>query len=66
MEAKIDHHTEELAAHREVEDALSGGTSEIDLESKFRRLEGKDGNAKNAPELDDEIAALKKKIRIGT
>jgi phage shock protein A len=66
MEAKIDHHTEEVAAHREVEDALSSGTSDIDLESKFRRLEGKDGNAKSAPELDDEIAALKKKIRIGT
>ncbi len=66
MEAKIDHHTEEVAAHREVEEALAGGSDAVDLEAKFRRLEGKDGNAKASPELDDEIAALKKKIRIGT
>jgi phage shock protein A len=65
MEAKIDHHAEEVAAHREVEDAL-GTRDDVDLEAKFRRLEGKDGNAKANPELDDEIAALKKKIRIGT
>jgi len=41
MEDKIDHASEEVAAHREVEDALSGGVNEIELESKFRQLEGK-------------------------
>ena len=69
MEAQIDHHADEVAAHREVEEALGKGQSEVDLEAKFRRLEGGaglgDGPAAN-PEIDDEIAKLKKKIRIGT
>lgn len=64
MEAKIDHHSDEVAAHREVEEALSGGVNEMDLEAKFRRLEGKDGGAQTSPEIDDEIAALKKKVRV--
>jgi phage shock protein A len=64
MEEKIDHHVEEVAAHREVEDALGGGVKEMDLENKFRQLEGKEGG-KGSPEIDDEIARLKKKIRIG-
>lgn len=71
MEAKIDSHAEEVAAHREVEDALGGGMNEMELESKFRQLEGKGGGAgdperKGGAEIDDEIAKLKKKIRIGT
>jgi phage shock protein A len=65
MEDKIDHASEEVAAHREVEDALSGGVNEIELESKFRQLEGKEG-PKGGAAIDDEIAQLKKKIRIGT
>jgi phage shock protein A len=72
MEEKIDGAAAEVQAHREVEDAILGDrTSAEELESKFARLEGRDGSpgaaAKNAsnPELDDEIAALKKKIRIG-
>ena len=65
MEDKIDHHANEVAAHREVEDALSGGVNEMDLEAKFRRLEGKDGGSTAmSPEMDDEIAALKKKVRV--
>jgi len=72
MEAKIDHHSEEVAAHREVEDALGGGMSEMELESKFRSLEGKassvasEGPPGAGTEIDDEIAKLKKKIRIVT
>ncbi|MFO0555795.1 MAG: PspA/IM30 family protein [Polyangiaceae bacterium] len=68
MEAKIDHHSEEIAAAREVDEAL-GTTSKEDLEAKFQRLEGKgggsDGDRGGSPEIDDEIAKLKKKIRIG-
>jgi phage shock protein A len=69
MEEKIDGAAAEVQAHREVEDAILGDRSSAEeLESKFARLEGRDGSpgaaAKN-PELDDEIAALKKKIRIG-
>ena len=72
MEEKIDGAAAEVQAHREVEDAIHGDRSSAEeLESKFARLEGRDGSpgaaARNAsnPEFDDEIAALKKKIRIG-
>jgi phage shock protein A len=71
MEDKIEHHTQEVAAHREVEEALGGGMNEMELESKFRQLEGKGGGVGadtggGSPDIDDEIAKLKKKIRIGT
>jgi phage shock protein A len=64
MEEKIDHHAEEVAAHKEVEEALTDGVNEVELEHKFRQLEGKEG-PKGSREIDDEIAQLKKKIRIG-
>jgi phage shock protein A len=64
MEEKIDHASDEVAAHREVEDALSDGVNEVELEHKFRQLEGREG-PKGSKEIDDEIAQLKKKIRIG-
>lgn len=65
MEDKIDHAHEEVAAHREVEEALNGGDSDLAVEQKFRQLEGKEGG-KGSPQIDDELAQLKKKIRIGT
>jgi phage shock protein A len=70
MEEKIDGAAAEVQAHREVEEALQGGgMSAVDLESKFAVLEGKavkgSGDKTANPEIDDEIAALKKKIRIG-
>ncbi|MBK8253589.1 MAG: PspA/IM30 family protein [Polyangiaceae bacterium] len=70
MEDKIDGQVAEVAAHREVDDALRDGRMEADeLESKFAALEGKGGGSGGAktesPEIDDELAALKKKIRIG-
>lgn len=70
MEDKIDGQVAEVAAHREVDDALRDGRMESDeLESKFAQLEGRGGTATGdksaAPEIDDELAALKKKIRIG-
>ena len=69
MEEKIDGVAAEVAAAREVDDALNdGGLSEAELESKFARLEGKgggDGDRPGGAEVDDELAALKKKIRIG-
>jgi phage shock protein A len=43
--------------------------SEMDLEAKFARLEGGRGGSDDKPggkEVDDELAALKKKVRIGT
>ena len=70
MEDQIDGQVAEVAAHREVDDALKDGRMESDeLESRFAKLEGRAGAAPGdkaaAPEIDDELAALKKKIRIG-
>jgi phage shock protein A len=71
MEDKIDGAAAEVAASREVDDALrSGGLSDDELESKFAALEsgGRTGrdDKPGGSEVDDELAALKKKIRIGT
>ncbi|MEZ4294449.1 MAG: PspA/IM30 family protein [Polyangiaceae bacterium] len=69
MEDKIDGQVAEVAAHREVDEALHEGRMDADeLESKFARLEGKSSGSDDragSPEIDDELAALKKKIRIG-
>lgn len=71
MEDKVEGQVAEVAAHREVEDALRGGEmSEMDLEAKFAALEGGGrGGSDDKPggkEVDDELAALKKRVRIGT
>jgi phage shock protein A len=69
MEEKIDGAAAEVQAQREVEDAIHGDRATTEeLESKFARLEGRDGSSggpAKSPEIDDELAALKKKIRIG-
>ncbi|MFT3775143.1 MAG: PspA/IM30 family protein [Minicystis sp.] len=70
MEDQIESHVAEVAAHKEVEEAMQdGGLSREDLEAKFARLEhgggSKTGEKSGSPEIDDELAALKKKIRIG-
>ncbi len=71
MEDQIEGHVAEVAAHREVEEALGGdGLSRAELEAKFARLEGggsaaAPGEKTQAPEIDDELAKLKQKIRIG-
>jgi phage shock protein A len=71
MEDKIEGQVAEVAAAREVDDALrQGGMSDADLESKFAQLEGgggggRSGDKPGGSEIDDELAALKKKVRIG-
>jgi phage shock protein A len=72
MEDKIEGQVAEVAAAREVNDALrQGGMSDADLESKFAQLEGGGGGSGGSGarpgggEVDDELAALKKKVRIG-
>lgn len=67
MEEKIEGREAEGVAMEEVEEALGKGRSSEDLESKFRDLErsiggGKEGAAKS--DIDDELAALKKRIRV--
>jgi phage shock protein A len=61
MEEKIEGREAEGAAMAEVEDAIGKGVKHEDLEAKFRDLEK--GGA-GPSDIDDELAALKKRIRI--
>lgn len=69
MEEKIDGAAAEVQAHREVEEALHGGAAATDLEARFAALEGRGSGGSlsktESPEIDGELAELKKKIRIG-
>ncbi len=61
MEEKIDQGDAEAAAMRELaEDDMK----DAELESKFRKLEIGEKSAATASGLDDELAALKKRVRI--
>jgi phage shock protein A len=70
MEEKIEGREAEGAAMAEVEQALGKGPEAEDLEAKFRELErqvgGGSGGAGGAgpSDVDDELAALKRRIRI--
>jgi phage shock protein A len=65
MEEKIEGKEAETSAMAEVDDALrGGGPSKEDLEAKFRQLEGEVGKGGTPSEIDDELAALKKRIRV--
>ncbi|HTB74156.1 MAG TPA: PspA/IM30 family protein [Polyangiaceae bacterium] len=61
MEEKIEGREAEGAAMAEVEEAIGKGPKQADLEAKFRELEK--GGA-GPSEIDDELAALKKRIRV--
>lgn len=68
MEEKIEGREQEGLAMAEVEEAL-GTTEKRDLEDKFRDLErglsgGGSGTSKKDADIDDELAALKKRIRV--
>lgn len=68
MEEKIEGREQEGLAMAEVEAAL-GTAEKRDLEDKFRDLErglsgGTSGGTKKDAEIEDELAALKKRIRI--
>lgn len=73
MEDQVEGQVAQVAASREVEEVLSGdGRAHADLEARFAALERGTGNASGSsfdksgsPEIDDELAALKKKVRIG-
>ncbi len=64
MEEKIDGREQEGLAMAEVEDALGTGPAAKDLEAKFRDLERGTGGTKKDTDIDDELAALKKRIRV--
>ncbi|HEX4514779.1 MAG TPA: PspA/IM30 family protein [Polyangiaceae bacterium] len=67
LEDKIEGREAENAAMNEVEDAL-GTREKQDLEAKFRDLErggsGKSGKSGGESAIDDDLAALKKRIRV--
>jgi phage shock protein A len=61
MEEKIDNDDAEAAAYRELhEDEIK----DAELESKFRKLEVDSKGTGAAAEVDDELAALKKRVRV--
>jgi phage shock protein A len=69
MEEKIEGREAEGAAMAEVEEAIGRGEKAEDLEAKFRELERQTGGGGGGPgggssEIDDELAALKKRIRV--
>ncbi|HZU85386.1 MAG TPA: PspA/IM30 family protein [Polyangiaceae bacterium] len=63
MEEKIEGREAEGVAMAEVDEALGKGPKAEDLEAKFRDLERQSGGPA-AGEVDEELAALKKRIRI--
>jgi phage shock protein A len=73
MEEKIEGVEHTLSAQNEVDAALNppgpSGLSKAEVEAKFRALESGASADPGAPaksEVDDELQALKKKVRIGT
>jgi phage shock protein A len=65
MEEKIEGREAESSAMAEVDEAIRGGaTSKEDLEAKFRALEGQVGKGAVPSDIDDELAALKRRIRV--
>ena len=72
MEEKIEGREAEGSAMAEVEEALGNGPEKRDLEAKFRDLErsqsaggsGGAGSSSKSDDIDDELAALKKRIRV--
>jgi phage shock protein A len=70
MEEKIEGREAEGSAMAEVEEALGKGEKAEDLESRFRDLERQVGGKGDGPaagggsEIDEELAALKKRIRV--
>jgi phage shock protein A len=68
MEEKIEGREQEGLAMQEVEEAIGNGPERRELEDKFRDLErglgGKGGGTKKDAEIEDELAALKKRIRV--
>jgi phage shock protein A len=66
MEEKIEGREAEGSAMAEVEEALGKGAQAESLEAKFRELERNAGKGQGAGAVDveDELAALKKRIRV--
>lgn len=70
LEGQIEHAEATAAATDEVEAVIQNGSgkrmSDAELEAKFASLEGGTGGKKGGAEIDDELAALKRKMRVGS
>jgi phage shock protein A len=64
MEERIEGREAENSAMSEVEDALGAGPKASDLEAKFRELETGTSKGLGPTDIEDELAALKKRIRV--
>jgi phage shock protein A len=64
MEEKIEGREAEGSAMAEVEEALGKGEKAEDLEAKFRQLERETSGTAKGSDVDEELAALKKRIRV--
>lgn len=64
MEEKIEGREAEGAAMAEVEDVLGKGAKADAVEAKFRELESKMGSGGGDGDIEQELASLKKRIRI--
>ncbi len=64
LEETIEGREAEGSAMAEVEAALKDGPSDRDLEAKFRELEAGTGSKAGSSDIDEELAALKKRIRV--
>jgi phage shock protein A len=64
MEEKIEDREAQGSAMAEVEEALGKGEREQDVEAKFRELERGGKSTDKNSDVEDELAALKKRIRV--
>jgi phage shock protein A len=64
MEEKIEGREQEGLAMQEVDEALGEGPDKKSLEDKFRDLERGTTGPKKDSDIEDELAALKKRIRV--
>jgi phage shock protein A len=64
MEDKIEQRELEATAMAEVDDALGRGPQQQDLEARFRELESTHGSG-SGPDVEEELAALRKRVRVG-
>jgi phage shock protein A len=65
MEEKIEGREAQGSAMAEVEDALrDGAMSRAEVDAKFRELEHGGGKSSGDPQIDDDLAALKKRVRV--
>ena len=64
MEEKIEDREAQGAAMDEVEEVLGKGERTEDVEAKFRELERGTKEGGKASDVEDELAALKKRIRV--